>query len=114
METLLIPLVVIDDSIFNVAVSVVGVVFMLLTAVLGYFLKKLGDRIEQFGEIVNGLQLMFASDKEINKAYWKSCEVTHGIINNKFNDIHTTLGKHGEKLAEHDIDIQVLKVNKHE
>jgi hypothetical protein len=114
MDILMIPLVVIDDALFNVITAIIGSIFLLLIGVLGYFLKKLGDRIEQFGAIVNSLQLMFNTDKEVNKAYWKSCEVTHGIINSKFDNISTTLDKHGEKLAEHDLSIQVLKFNRHE
>jgi len=106
MHTLLIQL---NETLVSVGFTIIGAILLLFLGIIGYFLKEFGEGVKQLKDIVKELQITVSTEKNKADSYWKACESKHGLLEEILKGVNTRIDYHGIKLAEHDLDIAVIK-----
>lgn len=106
MHTLLIQL---NETLVSFGFTLIGAILLLFLGIIGYFLKEFGEQVKQLKYVVQELQITMSTEKSKSDSYWKACETKHNLLDEVIRGVNNKIDYHGVKLAEHELDIAVIK-----
>jgi len=94
---------------YEILFSVIGFLFVIMLAIIGYFLQKQITAIEKLELSTNSLDKTVSLLQSNQENFAKQCGFHHRTIDHSIQELNVRINDHSEQLIEHGKAIVVLE-----